>query len=553
MSSLKRSQKFCPKCKEKNYIRQFFCKNCHYEFPKKDKSNIQNSSIEQFFFKMPISTENKKSKITKKENQIIDIIELDEEEEESVKIKNTYKKKNTKKCKSIKNVKNSNNNLSKSFNEIQNKKIKEFLELLAGKGEANNDFIEVISDKEKYIKIKYDSINNGENLIENCINSILFPSASVFPPCSFDIHSLEDINSFFISLFYRDEKQINILNNIIIYKKNKLKGLIKVYQNKNSEEKEEDLKLLYNQNINTNILECDDKNILYILSFKNILQCNLMEINLDNSTSKILEIFKISSKNLITKMDFNVIYDKYQIRVLLSDSENNIFYYLYDLPNKEDNNNFYENKNKNIKLIGIYDYLFLYKITDIKFLNVRNFPETQNDIFYYMASSRDGLLYILNNLGNIIFQHKTNQTWITQCTYDSLHNILLFLTNFDDKVVGVKFNVAKDPIIKRIPKTNNPYYCQMTPFMDKFLYLDDKSNIYCLSTFIIEDMFKSSKFKKKNEYKPQFLFSLLNDVAKPSFLNKFRILGNNKNIICNQNEKILLALIYNKEIRFVLL
>ena len=51
MSSLKRSQKLCPKCGEKNFIRQFNCKFCKYEFPKKDKTSLHNSSIEQFFFK----------------------------------------------------------------------------------------------------------------------------------------------------------------------------------------------------------------------------------------------------------------------------------------------------------------------------------------------------------------------------------------------------------------------------------------------------------------------------------------------------------------------
>ena len=537
MTTLKRSQKLCPKCNEKNFIRQFFCKNCHFEFPKKDKSNIHNSSIEQFFFKMPVSAEKKKVKKAIKDNNIIDLIELDEDEDKEEK-KKVEDKKNHKN--------NNNNNLSKSFIEFQNIKLKEFLELLGGKGEINNDFIEILSDKEKYINIKFDQINNGSNTID-ILNSIKFPSASVFPSCSFDIYSLEGINSFFISLLFRDEKQINILNNIIInIKENKTK-FINIYQNKHNEEKEEDYKLLYNQNINTNILACNDNYLLYTLSYKNILQCNLITINPDDFSSKKLEIFKITSKNLITKMDFNIVYENFQIRVLLSDSENNLFYYLYDINNKDNNN---LNENKNIKLIGIYDFLFLYKITDIKFLNVRNFPENQNDIFYFMASSRDGLLYILNSLGDIIFQHKSNQTWITHCTYDSLHNILLFLTNFDDKIVGVKFNVAKDPIIKRIPKTNNPYYCQMTPFMDKFLYLDDKSDIYYLSTFIIEDMFKSSKFKKKNEYKPKLLYRIIDDEEKPSFQNKFKILANNKTINCNQNEKVLLALIYNKEIRF---
>ena len=156
---------------------------------------------------------------------------------------------------------------------------------------------------------------------------------------------------------------------------------------------------MYNQSINTYILACIDKTLLYSVSYKNILQCNLFKINsgINNtlfSTSKILEIFKITSKNLIIKNDFNITYDKNQIRVLLSDSENNIFYYLFDLTKDENENNEGSNSNKNIKLIGIYDFLFLYKITDIKFLNVKNFPESKNDVFYFMASSKDGLLYI---------------------------------------------------------------------------------------------------------------------------------------------------------------
>ena len=66
-------------------------------------------------------------------------------------------------------------------------------------------------------------------------------------------------------------------------------------------------------------------------------------------------------------------------------------------------------------------------------------------------------------------------------------------------------------------------------------------------------MFKRMKFKKKNEYKPKYLYTLLNDEAHPSFLNKFKLLANNKRINYNNNEKFLIALIYNKEIRFVYL
>ena len=81
MSSLKRSQKLCPKCGGKNYIRQFFCKFCNFEFPKRDKSQVQNSSIEQFFFKMPnkvINDDKNKNKVNKNN---IGVINLDEDEE----------------------------------------------------------------------------------------------------------------------------------------------------------------------------------------------------------------------------------------------------------------------------------------------------------------------------------------------------------------------------------------------------------------------------------------------------------------------------------------
>ena len=144
-----------------------------------------------------------------------------------------------------------------------------------------------------------------------------------------------------------------------------------------------------------------------------------------------------------------------------------------------------------------------------------------------------------------------NQTWITQCLYDSYHNILLFLTNFDDKIVGAKFNVNKDPIIKRIPNTNNPYCIQITPFMDKIFYLDNNDNIYSLSTFILEDMFKATKLKRKNDYKPNFIYKM-EDKDKNMFLNKFKLIGNNKSINYNKDDKnILLALFYSRELKFV--
>ena len=521
MSSLKRSQKLCPKCGKKNFIRQFLCKFCNYEFPKRDKSQIQNSSIEQFFFKMPNAVES----AHKNKKEKIEIINLDEDEEE--KRSRSESRIGKEKQKELKEKIDKNKII-----EINKNELSQFFEILEKNGIFNEIFKETNENIDKYVKINYEQNLNEKRII----NSISLPNASIFPPLSFDIDSIDGTNSYYISLLFREETQINILTNVIIYfNKDNANQKIKIYQNESKEETEESIKLLYNQIINTKIISYNEEYLLYSLSYKNNLHCNL--IKLSSTSNNNLEIFKITSKNLIIQTDFSLVKYKNQIRILLADSENNIFYYLYDTAEK-------------IKLIGIYDYLFLYKITDIKFLKVKDIEE-ENDNFFFMASSRDGLLYILNNLGNIIFQYKVNQTWITQCLYDSYHNILLFLTNFDDKIVGAKFNVNKDPIIKRIPNTNNPYCIQITPFMDKIFYLDNNDNIYSLSTFILEDMFKATKLKRKNDYKPNFIYKM-EDKDKNMFLNKFKLIGNNKNISYDKKEKnILLTLLYNKEIKFI--
>ena len=521
MSSLKRSQKLCPKCGKKNFIRQFFCKFCNYEFPKRDKSQIQNSSIENFFFKMPNAVESAHK--NKKENT--EIIDLDEDEDEK---RSRSESRSGKEKQREQKEKTDTNKII----EINKNELSQFFKMLEKKGIFNEIFKEKNENIDKYVKINYE-----QNIAKKRINSISLPTASIFPPLSFDIDSIDGINSFYISLLFREETQINILTNIIIYfNKDNANQKIKIYQNESKEETEESIKLLYNQKINTKIISHNEEYLLYSLSYKNNLHCNL--INFSSTSKNNLEIFKITSKNLIIKTDFSLVKYKNQIRILLGDSENNIFYYLYDT-------------NEKIKLIGIYDYLFLYKITDIKFLKVKEIYEEETDNFFFMASSRDGLLYILNNLGNIIFQHKANQTWITQCIYDSYHNILLFLTNFDDKIIGAKFNVNKDPMIKRIPNTNNPYCIQITPFMDKIFYLDNNDNIYSLSTFILEDMFKAAKVKRKNDYKPNFIYKM-EDKDKNMFLNKFKLIGNNKTISYDKKENnILLTLLYNKEIKFI--
>ena len=78
-----------------------------------------------------------------------------------------------------------------------------------------------------------------------------------------------------------------------------------------------------------------------------------------------------------------------------------------------------------------------------------------------------------------------------------MYNIIIFLTNFDDKMVGIKLSNNKEPIIKRIPQTNNPYLIENNNLDNTLYYLDSKNNIFSIKTYLIDDMFKTSKSKKK--------------------------------------------------------
>ena len=499
--SLKRSQKLCPKCGAVNPIRTYKCKKCSFEFPKKDKLVTQNNTlIEEFLFKKSLSDTNEMKSIKKFKEE-----------------------------KSSFSSNHENKNLDHFFkNELP--KEKNYIEILSLIKNYNKDFIKISNDHiEKYINIFYE---------DNKLNCIKFPYSSIFPECSFDIQNTTNINKLFVSILFREEKQLNNLFSImILIGDNKNDNIIKIYKyediNANINENTEK-ELLYST-INTKIISTYYKTIIFSLSYQNILSCNLLNFNND---TEIIEIFKINTKNLIINSEFMFLNSKQKIRVLLSNSNNIIYYYLY------------ESTSEKINLIGVYDNLFLYEITDIKFLDINTYPDNDNYIFYFIACSREGLLYILNNFGEIIFQHKTYQTWITQCSYDYIHNILIFLTNFDDKIVGIKFNANKEPIIKRIPETNNSYYCMCSPYIDKFFYLDDKGNIYSINSYYIEDILRCAKCKIKDECKPKFEYAILNDESKGSFTNRFKLTKNFNNNFGNK-KSIIIILSYNKELRFV--
>ena len=64
-------------------------------------------------------------------------------------------------------------------------------------------------------------------------------------------------------------------------------------------------------------------------------------------------------------------------------------------------------------------------------------------------------------------------------------------------------------------------------------------------------MFKAAKLKRKNDYKPNLVYKV-EDFDKSFFLNKFKLIGNNKSINYNKDDKnILMTLFYSRELKFV--
>ena len=64
-------------------------------------------------------------------------------------------------------------------------------------------------------------------------------------------------------------------------------------------------------------------------------------------------------------------------------------------------------------------------------------------------------------------------------------------------MVGIKLSNNKEPIIKRIQQTNNPYLIENNNLDNTLYYLDSNNNIFSIKTYLIDDMFKTSKSKKK--------------------------------------------------------
>ena len=471
---LKRSQKFCPNCKEINPIRSFYCKKCKYEFPQKNKKinkSFENSTLEKF--------------LSKKSNNI-----KDEEEKEKNNNENNL------------NIKINIENIINLYEECEEFKIK-----------CKN-----LKDNKFFIKKEDELIINLEYL-KSCLNY------------KFDIISYFKLN--YCILIYQniDDNEIYLL--ILENNEIELKNYYQFKYIKKILNKEYYLNFIVKFFIKDNnyILNFNQKEILinFIICLDNKILClNLLKLN-NNEEIKIYKIFEINKKFPILNIDcYNE--NNNILLILFSDSNNKIFFYIYNL------------LEKNLLLKSLTENFFNSKITDVKILTIKN--KISKNIYYFSTCSRDGILLVLDSNNNIIFKHKTYQTWITKIDFISMYNIIIFLTNFDDKMVGIKLSNNKEPIIKRIQQTNNPYLIENNNLDNTLYYLDSKNNIFSIKTYLIDDMFKTSKSKKKDEYIPHLEFSIKNKII--NFQKYFKIIS----LFDKNEEKKLIIIKYNDCLNF---
>ena len=489
MKTLKRSQKLCPNCKDINPIRCFNCKNCNYQYPQKEKKvkeNTQLNTLDVFLKK-------------KQYNE-----EIDEHPQSTM---NNIQLKITE----------NNNDLIVAVPQPQRIEASTLQKLLSFTNELNEQTLQQFENSKhfEYMNDYNLQINNHDN---NNLH-LLLDNNALCTQYSFHYIIVNDL--IYTSILYLTKHNdlflcLNTFNKLKPISRNTYK-----FHNETSSMKNISSSETYYFNLNTKILHSNKHNLFfYICSINNSIYC------LYNSSSHFKSIFTLHKKYPITKIDSIYLDSSNEIKLLLCDSYNKLFYYNHELASLSCNT---------ITLMGIYENLFQNRITDIHIIH------SSKNYFYFAACSRDGLLKLIDNNGNVLLKHKTYQTWITQIAFDISHDTILFLTNFEDKIVGAKLSGKKEPIIKRIPNTTNPYYIQVSERNDKVFYLDMKGNVYYIKTIYIEDMFKTNKSKIKNEYEPQFI-SEIKEEDHELFLNKINVIT----MYDKANSYIIVSLFHDK-------
>ena len=273
-SSLKRSQKLCPQCKEKNPIRSFKCKKCSFDFPQKEKKTnqlSQKNTLEQYLARKTYRDEDVvvPTPIPKLENNsIIDIQNFTE--------------------------RNFIYETSNCFEFISNS--------------DNNSNVIILKDNDKQIKIQFPSISFCTTYSFDCVNAFKTIYASTF--------FLSDNNSIYLSLISLEEltSKCSLL-----------------YQYKPSSSVEEKF---YFSIISKIVQSQKNPECFFIICIvDNILYCLLPSISKhpqnEVKDNEIKSVFTINKNYPILKVD--AVYDdtSKSIKLIISDCNNQIFFYIF--------------------------------------------------------------------------------------------------------------------------------------------------------------------------------------------------------------------------------
>lgn len=273
-----------------------------------------------------------------------------------------------------------------------------------------------------------------------------------------------------------------------------------------------------------------------IFSVKFLENSPFFSLSLNNTLSlyiyhknNIIIISNLSTKENISHFDLTLTNDR--INLILADYDNTIYYYKSSIVNKS----------VKFTLSCIYEKCFNAKMTDLKFLfHEENIKGLNNVLFsnnYFCATSRDGSLKIYNTVNHScpIFKYKTTEIWITKFIYDNTNKILYFLVNLEEKVFGIKFYPDKEPLIKRIPATENIVSCKYNHNDDKLYCMGYDGIVKNIDSSNIVGLFTNYRSKSKKTLEVEEIVKIEGKKNFPYNFFVFSIGGGEKNIFFVQN------------------
>lgn len=400
--------------------------------------------------------------------------------------------------------KNEGENLSKE-NKILSFKIKNALNLIEGIS-VKNYTKEFKFIDQNFIDLNFNLDSNGK------ITFNLSTHFNVINGFAFDFTKIEDL----------------ILANIVCYNEKLKCSILYAFTLKFIDNKvsivNKHLKALSNNNykncssrytikflLGTGLFSLSDDNQIYIYYFSPL--------------KGIALIYSLDLFDKINNTDMTLTYDD-RLLVLASDNNYKIYVSQVKFNSNNDNNDYDNNDNSDkLKLVSIYEKQFSAKISDLQFLKIK----TSKNESLFCASSLDGTLKIFTTLdvNKAVFIYKTSEIWITKFNFSSKNKLLIIMVNSAEKLIGIKFNSDKEPLIKRIPKTDNTNSMFYNELNDTLYFVDLNNKISYVNINSIIHLYKSYKASDKRDFNIETTDSLSEQL-----ICKFKMFNLEDNKLC---------------------